>query len=273
MPDPVETIKILRVTNAARQQLTDEVARETPLTLYVNDIELVTLLCSPTDPKDLAVGFLFSEGIISSARDIFRISINESKGIAWVTLADGVKFSESEYHRGRAVTSGCARGQTFAHLAEKLDIPPINAGAKFTRDQIFEMIHRFQSAGGDGSLFARTGCVHVAVLMSTEGVVVYREDIGRHNAVDKVIGHCVLHGIDGSDKAIMVTGRLSSEMVTKAARLGVPLVISRTAPTSSALKIADEVGLTLIGFARGQRMNLYSHSQRIGLNGSDRHEL
>jgi len=272
MPEPVETIKVVRVTNAAGQQVADEVARETPLTIYVNDIELVTLLCSPTDPKDLAVGFLFSEGIVSSVRDISNFSLNESKGIAWVTLADGVKFSESDYHRGRAVTSGCARGQTFAHLTEKLDIPPISSLAKFTADKVFELIRRFQSAGGSGSLFARTGCVHVALLMSADEIVVYREDIGRHNAVDKVVGHCVLQGIECSDKAIMVTGRLSSEMVTKAARLGVPLVISRTAPTSSALKIADEVGLTLIGFARGQRMNIYSHPYRINLNGSSGHE-
>jgi FdhD protein len=267
MPDPLETIKILKVMNASGKVLADEVAREAPLTLFVNDIELVTLLCSPIDCKDLAVGFLYSEGVISAFEDIYRLSINDAKGIVWVTLKDGVAFSKTDFHRGRAVTSGCARGQTFAHLMEKLDIPPINTHTTFTADQILEMVHRLQSAGGDSSLFMRTGCVHVAVLVDAGRVVAYREDIGRHNAVDKVVGHCVIHGIDCSDKAIMVTGRLSSEMVTKAARLGIPLVISRTAPTSSALRIADEAGMTLVGFARGQRMNIYSHSHRVLLDG------
>ncbi|KPL06508.1 hypothetical protein AMJ86_08295 [bacterium SM23_57] len=259
----MDTIKIWKVVNTDSQQMDDVVAREAPLTLFVNDIELVTLLCTPADFKDLAVGFLYSEGVISGVDDLARISVNASKGIVWITLGDGVAFSEEEYHRGRAVTSGCARGQTFAHLADKLALPPLDTQHRFSIDQIYGLVKQLQTGGDGGSLYERTGCVHVAMLFDGDKILVFREDIGRHNAVDKVVGYSVIHGIDCSDKAIMVTGRLSSEMVMKAARLGIPLVVSRTAPTSSALKIADEAGMTLVGFARGRRMNIYSHPYRI----------
>jgi FdhD protein len=146
---------------------------------------------------------------------------------------------------------------------EKADLPALETRSRFSIDQLHGMTKRLQSLGGGSSLYERTGCVHVAVLFGADDVIAYREDIGRHNAVDKVVGYCVIQGINGAGKVMMVTGRLSSEMVLKAARMRVPLVMSRTAPTSSALRIADEAGMTLIGFARGQRMNIYSHSYRI----------
>ncbi len=265
MPEPVENISIVKVSNRDHQQVDDVIAREAPLTVFVNDTELVTLLCTPVDQKDLVVGFLFSEGVISSKEDIERISVNESKGIAWVTLRDNVEFSEEDFHRGRAITSGCAKGQTFSHLTDKLDLPVMDSQVRFSVDQLYRLIKQLNQLS---TIFEQTGCVHVAALFGDEEVLVTREDIGRHNAVDKVTGHTLIHGLDCSDKAMLVSGRLSSEMVLKAARRQIPVLISRSAPTSSALKIADEAGMTLIGFARGKRMNIYSHPYRVVLNGN-----
>lgn len=266
MPEPVENINIVKVSNVEHQQVNDMIAKEAPLTIFVNDIELVTLLYSPVNPKDLAVGFLYSEGIISSIDDIVRMSLNESKGIVWITLREGVSFSVEDFHRGRAVTSGCAKGQTFSHLTDKLDLPAIDSQVRFSVDILYQLIKQMQHLS---TIFEQTGCVHVAALFGETEVLVVREDIGRHNAVDKVIGHTLIQNIDCSDKAMLVSGRLSSEMVLKAARRQIPILISRSAPTSSALKIADEAGMTLIGFARGQRMNIYSHPYRVILNGSN----
>ena len=266
MPEPVENINILKVSNADHRQMNDVIAKEAPLTIFVNDIELVTLLSSPVNPKDLAVGFLYSEGIISSMDDIARVAVNESKGIVWITLREDVSFSEEDFHRGRAVTSGCAKGQTFAHLADKLDLPAMNSQVRFSVDTLYQLIKQMQHLS---TIFEQTGCVHVAALFGDTEVLVCREDIGRHNAVDKVIGHTLIQDIDCSDKAMLVSGRLSSEMVLKAARRQIPILISRSAPTSAALKIADEAGMTLIGFARGKRMNIYSHPDRVMLNGNN----
>ena len=264
MPDPIETIKIIKVVNTQGSETDDVVAREAPLTVYVNDIELVTLLCTPDYLPDLAVGFLYSEGVISAIDDIKNISVNDSKGIAWVTLREGIVVNEDDFRRGRAVTSGCAKGQTFGHLLEKQDLPIINTKIRFPIEQLYSLILQFQNIP---STYRQTGCVHVAGLYLNDDNWVVREDIGRHNAVDKVVGYCMQHRIDGSDKVMMVTGRLSSEMVMKAVRLGVPVVVSRTAPTVTALRIAEEAGTTLVGFARGQRMNIYSHPYRVVLNG------
>jgi FdhD protein len=263
---PTESVRILRVDKAAGRWTDDIVVREAPLTLYVNDSELVTLLCTPVEVADLAVGFLFSEGIVSSVADIARVSHSDSKGIVWVTLGDDVPFSKESFQSGRAVTSGCARGQTFAHITDKLDLPSLDTDTRFPAERIYKSLKNLSHLS---TVFEQTGGVHVAALFDGETMVVFREDIGRHNAVDKVIGHCVTGGIDCSDKAMVVSGRLSSEMVIKVARLGVPVLISRSAPTSSALRIADETGMTLIGFARGQRMNVYSHPYRVVDNGSE----
>jgi FdhD protein len=266
MPEPVENISIVKVSNTEHRQVDDVIAKEAPLTIFVNDTELVTLLCSPENLNDLAVGFLFSEGVISSMDDIARISVNESKGIVWVTLKEGVPFSEEDFHRGRAVTSGCAKGQTFSHLTDKLDLPAIDSQVRFSVDTLYQLIKQMQHLS---TIFEQTGCVHVAALFGDAEVLVCREDIGRHNAVDKVSGHSLIHNIDCSNTAMLVSGRLSSEMVLKAARRQIPILISRSAPTSSALKIADEAGMTLIGFARGHRMNIYSHPDRVVFNGNN----
>ncbi len=265
MPEPIENISILKVSNTDHRQVDDVIAKEAPLTIFVNDTELVTLLCTPVNPKDLTVGFLFSEGVISSIDDIARISVNESKGVAWVTLKEGTPFSEEDFHRGRAITSGCAKGQTFSHLVDKLDLPAMDSQVRFSVDTLYQLIKQLQHLS---TIFEQTGCVHVAALFGDAEVLVCREDIGRHNAVDKVTGHTLIQGLDCSDKAMLVSGRLSSEMVLKAARRQIPILISRSAPTSSALKIADEAGMTLIGFARGKRMNIYSHPYRVVLNGN-----
>jgi FdhD protein len=127
-------------------------------------------------------------------------------------------------------------------------------------DALYKLIKQMQHLS---TIFEQTGCVHVAALFGDSDVLIVREDIGRHNAVDKVIGHSLIENIKCSDKAMLVSGRLSSEMVLKAARRQIPVLMSRSAPTSSALKIADEAGMTLIGFARGQRMNIYSHPYRV----------
>ncbi len=246
-------------TRDSEEAKTDQVIREMPLTVYVNDEELVTLLCSPDKMDELAVGFLWSEGVIDSKDEITKVVVDETKGTVWVT-AD----RDSEFIKGllfkRMITSGCGKGTTFYSVVDSVSAQPVLSDLRATPEQILELMHKFQ----DGSaLYKATHGVHSAALCSPDAIEVFREDIGRHNAVDKILGYCLMKGVDPAGKILITSGRISSEVLLKAAKKDMPVIVSRTSGTDLSLRLADKLGITLIGFVRGGKMNVYTHGERI----------
>lgn len=259
MVELFERVNIIQISDAEISEQEDIVVKETPLTIFVNEEELVTLLCLPQFQQNLAVGFLFSEGILESKSEIESLIFNENKGVIWIKLKKPIAIDDN-FRKGRTVTTGCARGLTFHQVFEKWSGEFVSSQLTIDRDIVPAVVLDLKQRS---RLFQETGGTHSALLYRNDAFLLEREDIGRHNAIDKIIGECVMQDIPGDDKILMTSGRVSSEILLKTARRQIPILISRGAPTSAALKLADEIGITLIGFARGKRMNIYTNHWRI----------
>lgn len=249
-----EEIKIKRVDlRSGTEDLTDKVVTETPLTIFINDQEFATLLCSPDKLKELAVGHLISESLISSAKDIKDVSLNPKTWVIRIKL--NRKFTPEELEKKRVITSGCGKGQTFYNYRDFTGCEPVKSKIEVAPKIILGLMDEFQKKS---VIFKETGGVHSAALCEKNKIIAFAEDIGRHNAVDKIIGEVILKGEDTKDKFLLLSGRISSEILIKAARLKVPLIVSRSAPTNMAVKLAKQLNISLVGFARGNRYNLYT---------------
>lgn len=236
----------------------DNVVQEIPVTLFLNGEEFVTLVCSPQHLKELAVGFLCSEGILQQPSDLHDISINEEEGIINVTATKGQ--AEQQFMK-RYITSCCGRGRSsFYFINDARSISQVDSVIFITPKHIWDLTAKLEQMSG---LFKETGGVHNAALCTPEDVVVFFEDIGRHNAVDKIFGHCFLNEIKLNDKIMVFSGRISSEILIKVAKMQIPVLVSRSAPTALAVEMGAELGITVVGFARGNRMNIYANSYRV----------
>ena len=259
MANLLETVDIVQIVDDKCCNQKDVVVSETPLTIFVNNQELVTLLCSPTHQKNLAIGFLFAEGFFTSSEEIKSIILNKNRGIVWISLNKNIEIGE-DFYKGRTVTSGCARGLTFHKVFDDWNGEYITSKLTVNAKNILDISAELKQKS---SLYKKSGGAHSATLYHQNNFLFAREDIGRHNAIDKIIGECLVKGIIGEDKILMTSGRVSSEILLKTARWKIPILISRSAPTSTAVRFADELGLTLIGFTRGRRMNIYTNNWRI----------
>lgn len=237
----------------------DEIVTEVPLTIRINGEELATIVCSPDAMEDLTVGFLAAEGLIRSMADIEQLNVNEDRGFADVELK--VKKSIShDYYAKRFISSCCGKSRQFYFHNDMRTAKTINSQTLITPAHcIYLMKELFQSS----TEFQKTGGVHNAALCSTEGILISRADIGRHNALDKIYGHCLREKLRMSDKIIAFSGRMSSEIVLKAAKMGVGILLSKSAPSDLALKLANDLKITAVGFIRGGQMNIYTHPERI----------
>lgn len=216
------------------------VSDEAAVTLTVNNREEVTLLCTPRDLRELAVGWLYAEGLIDSPDDVLSLV-----GCAHdrEMLIETAKEGAGEEDHWRLITSGCGSGPS-AGLLRTEQIPRVTAKARFGLE---DLKRGTRAMFGAALIYRETGGVHSAALLSPSGLVVQREDIGRHNAVDKVIGNALTNGLEFGRLALVATGRLSSEMVWKAARAGIPLAASISIPSNLALSIAEAAGMAVIG--------------------------
>jgi FdhD protein len=254
----VEQRKILRVERDGARETTDPVIREAPLTVYLNGREFVTLLCTPELMDMLAVGFLRSEGLIREFSEVTSLRLDEEQGFVFIETQGG-SLAEKLYGK-RTITSGCGKGTVFFSVLDALTSERITSGVTVTVAQIHGLMHALQERA---LLFQLTGGIHSAALCTPEGVVYFCEDIGRHNAVDKILGLCLRDGVTISDKILVTSGRISSEILVKSAKLGLSMLVSRAAPTTLSVDLAEKIGITLVGFARGQRLNVYSHAERV----------
>jgi FdhD protein len=251
-------VPAVRIRNGDRVLQDETVVREETLCLYLNGNLLVRLLCSPTDLEDLAVGFLFSEGIVKGPGDVLSIEAGATDTTLFVST--GTEGPDSIAMSGAVRTSGCGGGVSLTNTAQGIN--PVSSDLRIRADEILSISRQFEEAS---DLFRQTGGVHACALASGASLSILREDIGRHNAVDKVLGAAVLGkaDIDLSLSVAYVSGRISSEMVLKTARAGVGTIVSRTAPTSTAVSLAAELGICVIGFVRARRMNVYTHPDRV----------
>jgi FdhD protein len=237
-----------QVKNGRLDEVKGEVVREQPLTVYVNGERFLTLLCSPFMLEPLVLGYLWMEKVIASLDDVAGLQISEVDGRAEVTLRQPVTLPTE-----RILTSGCGGGITF-RIDPRL-FPRITSGARVSpaelgdrmHDLLREAVHYHSSRG-----------IHGAALADRDRVLLVAEDVGRHNAVDKLMGLALQRGIATTDRILLSTGRVSSEMLLKAARMSVPIVASRTSPTEMAVALAEQLGVTVVGYLRGDSLNLYA---------------
>lgn len=240
---------------------------EFSVTLYINRFELATLQLSSTDWEDWAIGYLFSEGIIHSPHDLKRLIIDEHRLKVWADLKPGMEV-ERFLKRRRHLTAGCGKGVTFHSQSDVKKFKPVTSSRKVTLGEVQEYMRRFAK---QTPLYHQTGGVHAACLVDMEGTfVVVREDIGRHNAVDKVIGYALKAGKSAHSLVLLTSGRISYEMLAKAARFGIGIVGSRTAATNQAVELAEDLQVEVIGYIRGQMSSVYTEVGRILENEEDR---
>jgi len=240
--------------------LDDEVAVEFPLTLRVNGEEFATLVCTPNDLEHLAIGFLASEGVIRAASEISSIAVNADSGFAYVELKN-VSVPGREFYAKRMIGSCCGKSRQFYFVNDARTARTVPVRHSATPEQCFAWMSELERLSGP---FQRTGGVHNAALFDAAGgCLAAAADIGRHNALDKLFGFTLRHRMPTADKTIAFSGRLSSEVVLKAAKIGAGLLLSKSAPTDLALRLADDLGITAVGFIRGGRMNVYTHPERI----------
>ena len=225
---------------------------EMALAIYVNRQELVTILCTPTKLKCLVLGFLYAEGIISGIGEVASMQVCEEESLADVTLSD----TEYKLPTKRTLTSGCGGGVTFKAQGQKVDSDLVAAP-----NEVLSLIKQLQE---QMALYQLCGGVHASALSDTKNLLIAAEDIGRHNTLDKIQGECLLKGLLTRDRLLLSTGRISSEMLLKAAKMQVPVVVSRHSTTESAVSLARDLGITLVGHARGSRLSVYSHPERLG---------
>ncbi len=256
--DDRKTVTVEKISGDHRTRSEDLVARESAVTLYLNDTELVTLVCTPAHLQELCLGFLFAEGFIDSARDVKNFSYNEKDGLAWVETARPAR-AEKLFLK-RHIASCCGRGRPSFYFANDASIEKVASDLRVSTDAIVRLRAQFEERA---ELFTATGGAHGAAISDGNNIHAFFEDVGRHNALDKLAGWCLLNGVPARDKLLLFSGRVSSEILLKAARLGIPVIVSPSAPTDLALELAGQLGVTVVGFARGRRMNVYTRGERV----------
>ena len=242
-----------RYSDAGWVRTSVHVPSEARLTVFVNLQELVTIQCTPAKLNFLVIGFLYGEGIISGLGDVLSMRVCEDDNTADVRLSNaGYKLPTQ-----RTLTSGCGGGASFSSEGKKVEsnffVTPKEV-LSLMKQLLQEQMELYQISGG----------LHASALADREKLLVVSEDIGRHNTLDKIQGECLMRGIPTRDRVLMSTGRVSSEMLLKAARMQTPVVVSRHSPTARAVGLARDLDIALVGYARGGRLSVYSHPERLG---------
>lgn len=237
----------------------DAVVYEKPVTLFLNHMELATMICSPGGYAELGTGFLISEGLVKQRSDITNISCREEDGLLWIETS--CPIPQTRNFLRRTIASCCGKGRAGVYfINDARELEPVQSDTQYTIEQLLHIIAWLEERS---LTFRCTGGVHSSALADHSRLLVMFEDIGRHNAVDKVLGHAFLNEIVTEDKCLVLSGRIASEILIKAVRSHVPILLSRSAPTDLTLSLAEEFNITIVGFARGQNLNIYTHPERI----------
>jgi FdhD protein len=239
------------------------IAGEHPLTIYVDKQELLTLMTLGAAPEALTIGYLRNQRLVNDIRDIVAVQVDwDTESVAVKTRGGLADLAEKTAKRTK--TSGCGQGTVFGDLMAEIDDVKLPPGATLTRDALYALLERVRL---HETIYKQAGAVHGCALASYDGdaseILMFVEDVGRHNAVDAIAGQMWLDGIDGGDKIFYTTGRLTSEMVIKAAQMGIPFLVSRSGLTQMGYEIAQKVGMTMIGRATNRHFLLFTGAERF----------
>lgn len=256
-----ETYTIVRYQFGTFSKQTDEVVTESPITIKLNSEEYVTVVCTPNYIEDMVIGFLISEGIISSYKDIEELWIQKENGIVHVKSSKINPLYQTLYNK-RYVTSCCGKSrQGFVFVNDAAKAKKLHdIHITITPEECFHLMTSLQQSS---TTFRQTGGVHNTALCDRNNILLSRLDIGRHNALDKIYGHCLRNNISVQGKIIAFSGRISSEILLKVSKIGCEIVLSKSAPTKLALQLAHDLGITVVGFIRNGSCNIYTHPERI----------
>jgi len=256
----MEQRRVVRYENNKLSLIEDLVTTEYALTIHVNNREMVTIVCLPEYLEELIIGFLAAEGVIRDVSQIAEMQISRFRGVARIRTHHPTNFDVDFFHK-RYIASCCGKSrQTFYFYNDAHTAKRVEDDVTVTPQSICALVEAMQKSS---ALFSQTGGVHTASFCSADEVLVSRSDIGRHNALDKVYGYVLQEELDVKSKIISFSGRLSSEVLLKVAKMGVGIVLAKSAPTALALDAADELGITAVGFVRGDTFNIYTHPWRV----------
>ena len=259
---PVVGRRYVRFVGAQPETVDAGVIGEIRFSIFVDDRELVTLMCSPFQLRPLVVGFLYLEGLIESVDDLEMLRVCLEDRLADVRLLDGFP----DVPPRKILTSGCTGGVSFGKYLDQIEqFRVADDTTRVAPDRVYDLLRALYD---QSSLYRQSGGVHTAILAfpDADGPRFVAEDIGRHNTLDKLQGMALLDDVSTGGGLVMATGRISSEMLFKAAIMGVPVVCSRTSPTNLALAVAERLNITVVGYIRKGSMNVYTHPQRIAAN-------
>jgi FdhD protein len=254
------TVEARDETGAVRETA---IAGEHPLTLYVDKHELLTLMTLGAAPEALAIGYLRNQRLLDRIEDIVSVQVDWDVGAVVVTTRGGLRDLE-EKTKKRTTTSGCGQGTVFGDLMAEIEDVRLPKDAALTQSTLYALLDRVRL---HETIYKQAGAVHGCALATNEPgrseILTFVEDVGRHNAVDAIAGQMWLDRIDGGDKIFYTTGRLTSEMVIKAAQMGIPFLVSRSGLTQMGHEIAEKVGMTMIGRATGKHFLLFTGADRF----------
>lgn len=255
--DPRLSVAVRGIDQDGREILTD-VITERPLTLFLNGREIVTMMTIGDHPDLLAVGYLLNQNMLRADDEITAVDYDAD--IETVVVRTRRQTDYEEKLKKKVQTSGCAQGTVFGDLMEEFDRVALSADARLKTSWLYGLTRKINT---EPSLYLKAGAIHGCVLCQEDRPLIYMEDVGRHNAVDKIAGYMFLNRISPDDKSFYTTGRLTSEMVIKTVKMRIPILISRSGFTAWGVDLARKAGLTLIGRARGKRFVALSGVERI----------
>jgi FdhD protein len=279
MPDPIFDLDYIEYDGQCALPVRRPVIAETPWVLYLDRRELVTFMCSPVGLQHLALGFLISEGMIERLADVWQLKVYLDEDRVYMYFPDAgldgelamrtceeasgsidvrLRRPSSARPEKRILTSGCGGGVTFDDLSG--DRPPLQSDLRINPEQISMLMRQLNESA---TLYRASRGVHTSALADDARLLVLAEDVGRHNTLDKIRGACLLGNIPTRDRILVSSGRISSEMITKARKMETPIVISRTSPTVTSIRLAKAWNITLIGYVRGRQMRVYTGAERV----------
>jgi len=257
----VRQIDITRIDSNRKHHIKDNIIDEDILEIFINNIKAFEMVASMTRTRELAAGFLFTQGIVREIKDIIQIKVFKPEKQVHVQLAGPAELRFNKL-RGNIQTKASSGGTLLQNPENAADSLK-KTSLCISSGQVLNLIkqHRDHS-----DLFRQTGAVHSAAICTADTIISYYEDIGRHNALDKMAGDILMKNIYTGDKIATLSCRMSLEIIGKILRTGIPVVISNAAPTLPAVKLAAKAGLTMIGFARGERFNIYTGEEKITIS-------
>ena len=257
-PDKAGLTTSLTGLDAKGQAVTIPVVTERPLTIFLNRQEVVTAMTLGDQPEALAVGFLRNQNMLTADDEITAIDVDEELAVVVVRTERATNYEDKLQKKIR--TSGCAQGTLYGDIMDQFDQITLPKGPKVKASTLYQLSATINAIP---SLYLKAGAIHGCALATDETPLLYLEDIGRHNAVDKIAAHMFLQDISGADKIFYTTGRLTTEMVIKTVLMGIPILVSRSGFTEAGVSLARQAGLTLVGRMRGARFTVLSGAERI----------